>query len=461
MASEVVLSRAEKRPFFLVRGGLPDEVVERVDEELSFFVKGYRNDEDYKAGRWDGREHLLQRTSGGTYYFPVGLLPIVTGVLRSSGVRASVRGRPRKGERVLDLGWRKYSLRPYQREAVNAILGRGFGTISLPTGTGKTLIGLYVMYRLGRPAMVTVHRKEVADQWVNRIRRVLGTEAARYYGGRKENGDLQVALYQSIYRDGEVSGDVRLDHDLFIADEVHRVAADTYFNVAMATGAQWRVGLSATPFREDGSDLRMWAGTGPVILEYPPEYMVERGYLARPVFKIFDTRQVGAGYDSWREEYRNEIVENPYRNGKIAEAASEFASEGRTVYIHVERLDHGRRLEDLIPNARFVHGRSGDREELVEAFRRGRQRILISTLLGEGFDAPVNAFINAAGFKSEVMTIQRIGRALRPGRVGNALIVDFRDEGKYVGEHYRHRLRTYRGYYGKYFSPSLVGLLKV
>lgn len=454
----VVIDRSDRFPLFFVDGEVPGEVREELDEELSYLVKGHRGDDRFKKGEWDGKEHLLKKTPSGGLYFPAGLLTHVTEILTKHGVAYRVHDAERMLPPVLDLQWLKYRLRPYQHRAVNTFLNTGRGTISLPTGTGKTLIGLRIIYELQRPALIIIHQKEVADQWVKKIRNVLGVEAAQYYGGKKENGLIQVALFQSIYQDGQVQSDIKLDHDVFIADEVHRVGAQTFSRVAMACSGVYRLGLSATPKRNDGADLKIWAGTGPVITHYTPEFMVEKGYLARPVFKIFDVAKAGAGYESWRDEYREEIVESQSRNTKIAEEATKLAQNSRAVYIHVERIRHGEILEDLIQGARFVHGSSKDRDAVIEGFRQGRLPILISTLLGEGFDAPVmDAIIMAGGMKSEVMTVQKIGRALRPNESGTAVIIDFKDQGRWVGKHYAARAETYKEYYGRYFRPTLLG----
>ncbi len=451
MTPPVTLKPGERFPLFFIEGNLPQSVAKELDNQLSYQEKGKR----------DGKNRLLQKTPTGTHYFPSGLLFQVKKTLEENDIPHQVIETRKKLPPTLNLTWRKYRLRPYQTQAVNTFLQKTRGTISLPTGTGKTLIGLRIIYQLKRPTLITIHQKEVADQWVQKIKEVLGVNAAQLYGGKRQNGPIQVALYQSIYRDGKLRKDVKLNHDFLIADEVHRVGAKTFQNVAKATSATYRLGLSATPKRQDGADILIWAGTGPIIQQYPPEWMVEHGYLANPVFKIYDTPKAGTNYPTWRQEYESEIVENPYRNHKIAQEATRLATNDRTVYIHVERIKHGEKLESMIPNALFVHGNSKNRTETVNRFRQGKLNILISTLLGEGFDAPLmDAIIMAGGLKSEVMTIQKIGRALRPGGKGDAHIIDFRDKGRYVGKHFQKREEAYKDYYGRYYRPSLLGRLR-
>lgn len=446
MAS-VVLRRGERFPTFHVEGKLPSGVRDELNDELSYFE---RNSQE--------KEELLQVTPGGMVYFPAGLLPLVKEILEDNGVTYTVVEPFRNLQNVLNTVWRGHSLRNYQREALNEFLEKGRGVVSLPTGTGKTLLGVRAIHEIGRPAIVLIHQKEVADQWVEAVREYIGVEPARYYDGVHETGAVTVALYQSIYRDGELAKDINLStYDVLISDETHRVGADTFNAVTMATNSVYRLGLSATPKRGDGADMRIWAGTGPVIYHKSPEWMIARGFLANPVFKIFDTPRAGGPYENWRQEYKNEIIQNEGRNEIVKREAETLASEGKKVYLHVERLPHGEVLNDLIPEAKFAHGKSKDRDEVIEDFRTGDLKILASTLLGEGFDLPeLGGVIMCGGMKSEVMTIQKIGRALRPKGGENAVLIDFQDKGDWVSEHSEQRMETYKKYYGRFFRVSMM-----
>lgn len=300
--------------------------------------------------------------------------------------------------------------------------------------------------------MVLCHRQEIADQWVEQMRDILGVDVSKCYGGTRENGDMMVGLYQSIYDDdnAEVRDSVRTDHDVLIADECHRVGAQTFSQVALNINATYRYGLSATPEREDNATLRVIGGTGEMIADIRPEGLIEDGYLARPQWKILDAPRAGGSYRQWQAEYKSEIVENDARNQLIAEEVDDLP---KPCYVHVERINHGERLEGLIEDAKFVSSDSNDRDEVIAAFRDGDRDLLISTLLGEGFDVPeLRSVVMAGGLKTSIGAIQKVGRALRPG-TDTAVIVDFMDQGRWVGDHSEERVRTYREYYGDMFGP--------
>lgn len=445
----VELQRWEKAPLVFIEGDLPDEVIRALDSELSYEVEGATYSDAWKSGEWDGKHHLFRKARNGSRYFPVGAFFRVREILDTFGVTYTVDGITLPGRGEKEVSWNTdMTLRDYQQDAVDDALTWGMGIIAMPTGSGKTLIGLRLMYELQRSALVLVHRKEIAAQWVEQMEDILGVDVARCYGGVREQGDFQVALYQSVYDgDNGVRDDVRVDHEVLFADEAHRVGADTFSDVVLDVNAHYRFGMSATPEREDNATLRVVGGTGDLIADITPQSLIEQGYLAEPKWRLLDSPRAGSSYRNWQGEYKGEIVENAGRNEMIAEEVERLP---KPAYIHVERISHGERLESMIDGAKFVSSDSNDREEVIEAFRTGEQQILISTLLGEGFDLPeLRSIVMAGGLKTEIGAIQKVGRALRPG-TDEAVIVDCIDKGRWVGDHSEERVNTYKDYYGRY-----------
>jgi len=160
----------------------------------------------------------------------------------------------------------------------------------------------------------------------------------------------------------------------------------------------------------------------------------------------------------FHEAYTLGITANEDRNYKIVAQAKELLKEGHKVYIHVEEVAHGQWLAGHIEEAEFVCGedKKAVRDKIIRDFSRGKIKILVSTLLGEGVNIPsITAIIMAGGKKSESGCIQKIGRALRalPGK-NKAIVVDFRDKGAYLFDHWQKRYEAYKKFYGKY-CPNL------
>lgn len=445
----VTLSVWGNAPYVSIRGDLPDHVFDQLDDQLSYDVPDAEYTDAWQNDEWDGVHRLLRKSDRGEWYFPLGLLARTQQILAANGVGYDTEGLTRPGAGTVEYGWHSdIELREYQREAVSDALSHGSGMIVMPTGTGKTVVGLKLIQRLSHPVMVIVHRQEIARQWVERIRDTLGVEPCRYYGGDRENGDVMVALYQSILDGRDVRSDVRLNHQVALFDEAHRVGADSFSRVALSMNAMYRFGFTATPEREDNATLRVVGGTGPVIGDFSVERMIRDGYLAKPEWRLIDAPHSGTRYRNWQQEYKEEIVQNERRNELLA---GEIADLEPPTLVTVERVNHGERLASRT-GAAFVHGNSDDRDETIQSFRDGDTDTLIATrgIVGEGFDVPeIASFVVGGGLKSSTSLIQQVGRALRPD-TDTATVVDCMDRGQWTSKHSEERLRTYREYYGEY-----------
>jgi len=451
----VTISRWDKAPYCFLNGDLPSRAESALEDELSYYKKGYEYSEAYRSGDWDGKTTLLYESRNDTRYFPVGVLDKAREVFDALNVDYELESVVRPGRGDMEYEWNAdgIELRDYQWDAVTECLHRGSGTVVLPTGSGKTLIGLRVVYELNRPCVVISHRTEIVQQWLDRAETRLGIEPAQCFGGVREHGDFQVCLYQSLYEDGEVRSDVQLDHDIVILDETHRVPAKTWYRCAMAANASYRYGLTATYSREDGAELKIEGGVGPVISDLSPERLIGRGFLADPDFRVVDAPRVGRTR-LWQAEVSS-VVESEERNRLIVEEVQQLLAEGKeSILVDVGRIAHGERVAALLEaagvDARFVYSETSDRETAIAAFKNGEYPVLASTLLSEGWDAPgLEAIVLAHPTKSRTANIQKIGRCLRPQ--SEATIVDFTGSGEYTSRWFEQRQRDFKEYYGKYY----------
>ncbi|MCW3991417.1 MAG: DEAD/DEAH box helicase family protein [Candidatus Bathyarchaeota archaeon] len=142
-------------------------------------------------------------------------------------------------------------LRPYQREALEAWLDAGRrGVIELPTGAGKTYIALKAMERLNVATLVVVPTLDLVDQWRGQLERLFKVEVGVMGGGEAVLRPLTVSTYDSAYIRAGQLGDRFL---LIVFDEVHHLPAPSYMQIAEMYVAPWRLGLTATYEREDGT----------------------------------------------------------------------------------------------------------------------------------------------------------------------------------------------------------------
>lgn len=454
----VTLRRWDEAPLvFLDHAGA--RTIELLRDALSYRPDGYQYSTAFQRNNWDGSVKLLTHANRGGWYFPLGCLDQVTQLLDSNDIHHTVKNVSPPGPGDCEFSWQTdMTLRDYQQDAVESALSHSRGIVALPTGAGKTLVGLRIIHQLARPTLVVVHRKAIAEQWVARIENILDVDVARYFDSdRDTTGPVQVALYQSLWDDDAETVRIDGDAELLVCDEAHTVGAQMFHNVTRHLNSSYRIGLTATPERDDNATLRVVGGTGPVIADITPESLISRNYLAEPYWLFIEPptdSHAPRSYSSWRAEYNSEIVHSRSRNEQVARAVSRLP---RPIYIHVERIAHGNRLQERLSQStaddcavRFVHGSTSNRRQLLQSFQSGQLPVLISTLAGEGFDAPcIQSLIMAGGLKTETGTIQTVGRALRPA-TDRAYIVDFLDSGDWIGDHTQQRIETYCDYYGEY-----------
>ena len=140
------------------------------------------------------------------------------------------------------------------------MLAKEFGTLSAPTGSGKTVMALYIIARRKQPALIVVHTKDLAYQWVERIDQFLGIPAGDVGfigGGKKVMGEkITVALVQSLYK---CTDEVAPRIGFLVVDECHRCPSRTFTEAVTDFDSHYMLGLSATPFRRDNlTKLIFW-----------------------------------------------------------------------------------------------------------------------------------------------------------------------------------------------------------
>ena len=155
---------------------------------------------------------------------------------------------------------------------------------------------------------------------------------------------------------------------------------------------------------------------------------------------------------SYLDVYDEYIVHNEKRNAIIKEIVNDIREkhENARILVLTKSLDHGRTLEDLFgEGCQFLEGANsiGERYSSISRFRDARgPSILIGTkILQTGVNIEeITHFINARGMKSEIATLQALGRALRRHHTKDVVYVyDFMDKEKYLREHSRARKRHY------------------
>ncbi|PSP53889.1 DNA repair helicase, partial [Halobacteriales archaeon QH_7_68_42] len=156
-----------------------------------------------------------------------------------------------------------YQLRDYQQDALDDWRGAGDrGVLELPTGSGKTVIGIKAIEALGTPALVVVPTIDLLNQWRRELETEFDTPVGQLGGGEQRVEDLTVSTYDSAYLRADELGD---RFGLAVFDEAHHLGGEGYRDIARLFAAPARLGLTATFERPDGAHEAVEGLVGPLV----------------------------------------------------------------------------------------------------------------------------------------------------------------------------------------------------
>jgi superfamily II DNA or RNA helicase len=237
-----------------------------------------------------------------------------------------------------------------------------------------------------------------------------------------------------------------------VFDEAHFLACDTIQSIFKASkNCCYIMGMSGTPWRDDGADLLLESVCGPRVFDMSASELIDAGWLVPPKIAFVEIPAPPEALPkSWKTVYSRYVIHNPVRNKAIIDAAKTLVGMGRKVLILVRSLVHGKNLVDMADDLSifFVNGRldSWTRADAKERFEAGEIQCLVaSSVFDIGIDLPsLDALIMAGGGKSTVRVLQRIGRVIRihDGKA-DAIVMDFMDNARYLNRHSSTRLALY------------------
>ena len=355
-----------------------------------------------------------------------------------------------------------FTLRPYQRQAVESFWSGGSGVVVLPCGAGKTLVGAAAMARSSTTTLVLVTNAVSARQWKEELTRfttLTGDEIGEYSGARKEVRPVTIATYQVLTtrRKGVYSHlDLLESHDwgLIVYDEVHLLPAPV-FRMTADLQARRRLGLTATLVREDGREDEVFSLIGPKRYDTPWKDLENQGWIA-PAVCTEVRLTLGAG-----ERMAYATADNDERYRLAASAPGKVAVVDRILARHAGEStlvigSYVDQLEELAEHlgAPVITGTTPvrERQRLYNAFRSGEVMVLVvSKVANFSIDLPgASVAVQVSGaFGSRQEEAQRLGRIVRPkedGRQAHFYTVVARDTVDQEFAAHRQRFLAEQGY---------------
>ena len=221
-----------------------------------------------------------------------------------------------------------------------------------------------------------------------------------------------------------------------IVSNCHMTPAKTIYKVMNSIGNAISVGLTATPYREDKEDLKIYAAVGEMVYNISRKELIERGYIADAEVRYIKLENhEKSRFIKYHDIYNAMIVNNGERNYKILKSV--LNNKNKKILILVSRIEHGEVLNTLLLEAKqdnvFLNGSMKERN-----IKDTDDVVIATSIFDQGVDLKKFDFlILAAGGQSSVQLVQRIGRVLRPKKDGHkSVIIDFMDESKYLKKHY-------------------------
>lgn len=142
----------------------------------------------------------------------------------------------------------------HQEKALKVTSKKDFGIIVSPPGSGKTIIGLKIIEQKRQPALIIVHRKQIAEQWIERIETFFGIpkrDIGKIGQGKIKVGEkVTVALIQTLAKKLNTGSSKELisAFGTIIMDECHHIPAKSFREVVNLLNPYYQYGLTATPF---------------------------------------------------------------------------------------------------------------------------------------------------------------------------------------------------------------------
>lgn len=359
-----------------------------------------------------------------------------------------------------DLPKIKVKLRDYQLEAIENWCLEKMGSIVLPTGAGKTIIGLKIIEIVNSPTLIIVPTLDLIKQWTKILSRNFDIEIGNIGGGIENIQPITVSTYDSAYIKADWIGNKFL---LIVFDEVHHLPAPSYRLIAETFVAPYRLGLTATIEREDHLEQDFPYLIGKSAFQITAKKLAENKYLANYTIERKKTFMSSEEYTKYKESMtiyytclkkiglkmnsnnafkrlimmstnntmarralvaRNNAIDIALNSRSKINEIRKILGENKDIktiiFTQHNKLVYEISNDFLIP---FITHKSSkeEREDVLTGFKDGRYKAIVtSKVLDEGIDVPdAQLGILVSGTGSSREFIQRLGRLLRPKNDNN------------------------------------------
>jgi superfamily II DNA or RNA helicase len=385
---------------YVAKYGLPQAMLDRIIRLAAF-----ENPEFYRAQAMRLPTYAKPRLICCAEEFvdhiavPRGCLDATLELLESHGIQPHISDQRSDGD-PLKVAFTGQLTAP-QLAAAEVLAAHECGVLCAATAFGKTVVGAWLIAARGVNTLVLVHRRQLMDQWRERLMTFLDLPPAAVGvigGGRlRPTGKVDIAVIQSLNRKGEVA-DLVADYGQVIVDECHHLSAFSFEAVMKQVKARYVVGLTATPVRRDGHQPIITMQCGPI--RYRTD---QKGTTSmRPLDRLVVPRPTNFAIPASPTEpgiqaVYSALAADADRNKLILEDLLAAVKNGRSPLVLTERTEHrdalATMLTDSVANIFVMSGGMGVKKrraiaEALASLAPDAPRVIIATgrCVGEGFD---------------------------------------------------------------------------
>jgi superfamily II DNA or RNA helicase len=328
-------------------------------------------------------------------------------------------------------------LRGYQQPVIDAVSKKDVGVIVAPPGSGKTIMGLHIIAQKKQPALIITHRKQIAEQWIERIETFLGIPRRDIgtigQGKTKIGKQITVAMIQSLSKELEKPNSNWINaFGTIIVDECHHIPSNMFRHAIAKLHTFYLYGLTATPIRKYNDEKLIFIHLGEVIAEIKSE---DISTAQNPKIIIRNT-ELDVPFNSKTDKFETLskiLIHDSERNKLILEDVKKELVAGKKVVIITERNEHIDALYQYLKQSHetiILRGEDSEssRSAKWKTLKEGNYQVLITTgqFFGEGSDLRnANCLFLVYPFSFEGKLIQYIGRVQRSEVTPT--IYDYRD----------------------------------
>lgn len=347
-----------------------------------------------------------------------------------------------------------------QTEPVNSLINscyeKGGGILSAGTGTGKSVMALYVLSKLKGKTIIIVNKIPLMNQWISEINKFLPEAKIGTIQGQKNvnihDCDIVVAMLQSMARI-DYPDELFRDFRITVCDEVHNTASRVFSQILFKLCSKYTIGLSATPKRSDGCEYVFKWHLGDIVCETfekrkgkPP--IIRYLKIDTKDYKEISTENKFTGQKQIQfTSMLSELVEMTKRNEMIVNIVKDLINKesGRKILILSDRRNHLLTIQSLLDedlSITFTYGLflGGMKQKDLEKGRKCQVILATYQAFGEGVsekELDTLLLITPKKFighlknttKNESGKLEQIvGRIFRKDHTErNPLIIDFQD----------------------------------